>query len=245
MKPRCPTLRVEKKRPAARVAGSGPGVSKPQARSAPGGTVKKNVDHGRGKRPDLFSVISLPKAGHQLKNLTAGAEETGVARHPACSPGIFVVHFPRRGASGNETRLGGGVQAVFGFRFSVFGCWISLGRLGQGDEAQGGQPQGPVYFFPAKLIQIPAAEALHHRRQQHKTQVAVEGCRVRGVFQGRGRGQARQKGRAGSRRGCQQFLIKGPPGRQPGAVGEKTRQGQGALVRRQPWDWQNLSQRAG
>ena len=32
-----------------------------------------------------------------MKDLTAGAEEAGVARHPAGGPGVFVVDFARRG----------------------------------------------------------------------------------------------------------------------------------------------------
>ena len=179
-----------------------------------------------------------------MKNLTAGAEETGVARHPARGPGVFVVHFPRRGASRDEARFGGGINAVFGFRFSVVGGRNSLGRFGQGDEAQGFQPQGSVDFFPAEPIQGLTAEVLHHRRQQDEAQVAVEGCRVRGVFQGRGRGQARQA-RAGLSRGRQHLLVEGSPGRQPGAVGEEAPQGQGTLVRRQPCGRENLSQRGG
>jgi len=100
------------------------------------------LDCGRGEGAGLFSAISLPKAGHQMKNLTAGAEETGVARHPAGGPGVFVVDFPRRGAPRNEARFGGGIHAVFGFRWSIFGGRKSLGRSGQGDEPKVFSPRG-------------------------------------------------------------------------------------------------------
>ena len=63
--------------------------------------------------------------------------------------------------------------------------------------------------------------------------------------QGRGRGQARQKARAGRGGRGQDFLVEWEPGRQPGAVGEKARQGQGTLVRRQPRGREDLSQGGG
>ena len=62
-----------------------------------GGDRQKELDRGRGEGPDLLSAISPIKAGHQMKDLTAGAEEAGVARHPARGPGVFVVHLARQG----------------------------------------------------------------------------------------------------------------------------------------------------
>ena len=71
----------------------GAGDVEAQGPVSSGGDREKELNRFRGEGAEPFAGISPIQAGRQLKNLPAGAEEAGVARHAPRGPGVFVVNF--------------------------------------------------------------------------------------------------------------------------------------------------------
>ena len=222
MKPRWPTLCGRKVAPGRALGGVRAGGVEPEGPGSRGHRGQKTAHRGRGAGLPGVPLISPVEGGQQGEDLGSGAEEPGVPGHAPGGPGVFVVDLAEDVPSRNKARFRGGVKAVFCFRFSVFCGSNRLGRSWQGVEPQGFQPQGPVNFFLAEAVQGQAGDRLHHRLQEHEPQVAVKGDGVRGVLQGRGRGQARQEAAPGLRRGLEDFLIKrrARPATRPGGPGD-------------------------